>query len=103
MGLWHRLLGVFAWSSRLPRLSERLDARTQASLAASVKKLGPERRGWITLKEARMLFSSMDDQYAFGELDDEGKRAIASFSKSSEHPSDIEFRPVEGRVYFVRR
>ena len=37
-------------------------------------------RGWITLDEAASLFSPMDDQFAFGELDDEGKRIFAEFA-----------------------
>ena len=45
----------------------------------------------------------MDDQYAFGELDDDGKLAIASFSEMSDRRSDVQFMPVEGRIYFSRR
>jgi hypothetical protein len=43
----------------------------------------------------------MDDQYAFGEMDDQGKSALASFA--AEHKSDFQFMPVEGRLYFIRK
>jgi hypothetical protein len=46
------------------------------------------------------LFSIKDDQYAFGETDDEGRRGIESFA--AHHRAVINFMPVEGRVYFVR-
>jgi hypothetical protein len=56
--------------------------------------------GWITLAEARHLFSHMDDQYAFGEMDDAGKSNIGAFAAQSEHRSSVDIMPVEGRVYF---
>jgi hypothetical protein len=53
------------------------------------------------LKEAKDLFSEMDDQYAFGEMDDQGKRKIESFA--AHQKSDVEFMPTEDRVYFTRK
>ena len=50
--------------------------------------------------EARSLFSTKSDQYAFGEQDDAGRRNIESFA--AQHGAVISFMPVEGRVYFVR-
>ena len=50
--------------------------------------------------EARILFSTMGDQYAFGETDDDGRRKIESFA--AQHRSIINFIPAEERVYFVR-
>ena len=32
-------------------------------------------RGWITLSEARSLFSEFDDDYVFGEMDRQAGRA----------------------------
>jgi hypothetical protein len=57
-------------------------------------------RGWITFAEARTLFSTKSDQYAFGEQDDAGRRNIESFA--AQHRAAINFMPVEERVYFVR-
>ena len=62
--------------------------------------LPPEERGWITFADARTLFSTKGDQYAFGEADQDGRRNIESFA--AQHQSTINFMPVEGRVYFVR-
>ena len=53
------------------------------------------------MKEAKHLFSEMDDQYAFGEMDDNGKRNIESFA--AHQNSEFEFMPTEGRVYFNRK
>jgi len=47
------------------------------------------------------LFSPKGAQYAFGETDQDGRRNIESFA--AQHRSVINFMPVEGRVYFVRR
>jgi len=46
------------------------------------------------------LFSTKDDQYAFGEMDREGKRNIEAFA--AQHLCVVNFMPVEARVYFVR-
>jgi hypothetical protein len=45
----------------------------------------------------------MEDQYAFGELDDEGKRNLSEFAALIEHRSSFEFMPVEKRLYFTRK
>jgi hypothetical protein len=52
-------------------------------------------RGWIAIKEAVVLFSPKDDEYAFGELDEEGKSNLAASMRFA-------FMPVEGRLYFIR-
>jgi hypothetical protein len=49
------------------------------------------------------LFSSMDDQYAFGEMDNAGKTNLAEFAAESEHRSSFDIMPAEGRVYFTRK
>jgi hypothetical protein len=49
------------------------------------------------------LFSPMDDQYAFGEMDQVGRMRLAAFAAESNHRSDFDFMPVEGRVYFTRK
>jgi len=80
----------------------RLSATSASELSASIKGLPPGERGWITLPEAQRLFSPMDDQYAFGELDDQGKANLTAFAARSEHRASFDFMPVEGRIYFTR-
>jgi len=60
-------------------------------------------RSWITLSEARALFSPMDYRYAFGEMDEVGKMSLAAFAAESDHRSAFDLMPVEGRVYFTRK
>jgi hypothetical protein len=78
----------------------KLDGTTVATLARSLSALPPEERGWITFAQARILFSTKDDQYAFGETDEDGRKNIESFA--AQHQSAINFMPSEARVYFVR-
>jgi hypothetical protein len=37
-----------------------------------------EMPGWISSKEAKQLFPPMDDDYAFGEMDEAGRAARSS-------------------------
>jgi hypothetical protein len=78
----------------------KLDGTTEPALARSLLALPPDERGWITFAEARILFSTKGDQYAFGETDDDGRKAIESLA--AQHQFAISFMPLEGRVYFVR-
>jgi hypothetical protein len=80
--------------------ARRLDGRSKTLLAASIKALPYETPGWITNKEAKQLFSSMDDDHAFGEMDEIGKGDIADFAAHVTQRCSFEFMPVEGRVYF---
>jgi hypothetical protein len=83
-----------------PEAPVRLDPSSKPSLAASIKALSPGRRGWISMEEAAHLFSAKDAAYAFGEMDDDGNRNLASFAAAiPRHRFD--FMPVEGRLYFV--
>jgi hypothetical protein len=100
MSIWARLMSYFASGSNEAPSSRRLSASSETALAASMEGLLPGDRGWITFQDARDMFSALDDEYAFGEMDDDGKRNLASFAAS--HRADPDFRPVEGRVYFVR-
>jgi hypothetical protein len=52
------------------------------------------------LSEATRLFSNQQSEYAFGEMDEEGKLRISEFA--SECGCDYQFMPTEGRVYFVK-
>ena len=79
----------------------KLSAGTEDALAASIDGLLPGERAWITFEEGRALFSAMDDQYAFGELDEPGKLNLGAFA--ADHRVELDFRPIEGRIYFTRR
>jgi hypothetical protein len=80
----------------------RLDGRSATLLVASLKFLPDEEPGWITMKEARTLFSPEDDAYAFGEMDEAGKANLAAFASAS-GGFQFEFMPVESRLYFRRK
>jgi hypothetical protein len=82
-----------------PPKAKKLDGTTQATLARSLLALPPEGRGWIRFAEARTLFSTKGAQYAFGEMDQNGRRKIEAFA--AQHQSVINFMPVKGRVCFV--
>jgi hypothetical protein len=103
VGILARLKSLFASGSTEPPPPRRLSASSEAVLAASIKGLPPEERGWITFEEARRLFSSMDDQYAFGEMDKHGKLDLGFFAAQADHRAELDFRPTEGRVYFTRK
>ncbi len=81
--------------------SRRLDADSKTALASAIGQLLPEDRGWITLDEAGRLFSNMQPQYAFGEMDDEGKQNLEKFAR--EVSRQFEFWPNENRLYFSAR
>jgi hypothetical protein len=92
---------LFKGDAAAPSDAMKLDGTAEATLARSLSALPPGERGWITFVEARILFSTEGAQYAFGEADQDGRRNIESFA--AQHRSVINFMPVEGRVYFVRR
>ena len=93
MGLIRWLFGADAAA---PSDAMKLDGTTTAILARSLSALPPGERGWIAFTEARILFSTKGDRYAFGETDGN----IETFA--AQHQSVINFMPAEGRVYFVR-
>ena len=92
------LFSPAAPSSHLPRENS-TPATTPRSQHRS-KGLRPGERAWITFEEGRPLFSAMDDQYAFGELDEPGKLNLGAFA--ADHYVELDFRPIEGRIYFTR-
>jgi hypothetical protein len=49
------------------------------------------------------LFSTQEDQYAFGEMDEVGKQNLASFASGVDDGCLFEFMPVEDPVYFIRK
>jgi hypothetical protein len=103
MGSWTWWTSLFSQGSPAAPSTRRLDGRSKTLLAASIKALPHETPGWITNKEAKQLFSSMADEYAFGEMDEVGKSNIADFAAQVTPGCSFEFMPVEGRVYFIRK
>jgi hypothetical protein len=101
MGIWKTI--KVAFGSSVPPDARRLNAVDVFALSASLGALFDGERGWITLAEARNLFSPMDDQYAFGERDEIGRGNLATFAAQSENRSTVDLMPVEGRVYFTRK
>jgi hypothetical protein len=98
MGLMDQLKsGVRSPDEPLP--TRRLDGSTKESLAASIRMIPDEECGWITLKEAAILFSSEDDEYAFREIDG-GTQNLAVFV--AEESRRCRFGFVEGQLYFTR-
>jgi len=101
LGLFDRLKSAFGPQPGEPRSPPRLAAASEGGLAASLQRLPQQERAWITMQEARQLFSAADDQYAFGELDEEGKTRLSDFA--ARNGSGFDIMPIEGRIYFTRR
>ena len=91
---------LFGADAAAPPDAMKLDGTTEATLARSLSALLPDERGWITFAEARSLFSTKGEQYAFGETDEDGRKNIETFA--AQHRSVINFMPAEGRAYFAR-
>jgi hypothetical protein len=64
-------------------------------MGLSLQKLRSGERGWILMAQAAALFSHEKRQYAFGELDDDGKTRLAQFAarigrhRTSAPPKDV--------------
>jgi hypothetical protein len=101
MRAWDRLKSVFEPGGE-PRLPRKLDASDEDALSRSIGVLPVGERGWITMQETRELFSQARDEYAFGDLDEEGRLRIARFAAQRGHHCDVDFMPAEDRVYFTR-
>jgi hypothetical protein len=102
VGVWRSIKSIFAAPS-LPDPTEgwKLDGSAEGSLAQSMARLPAGGKGWITFAEARRLFSAMDADYAFGEMDKDGSRNLAAFA--AKHQSDVNFMPAQRRVYFLNK
>jgi hypothetical protein len=92
---------AFGGQSASPNDLPRLSGTSENTLAVGLRKLPAGERGWITLAEAARLFSSEQQDYAFGEMDEAGKARLEGFA--AEHRSLLQFMPTEGRVYFTRQ
>jgi hypothetical protein len=84
----------------MPESPRELDAGSVAALAAGVSRLRPREQGWIALSAGQRLFSAMQPDYAFGEMDEEGRASIAAFAGRA--GASFSIMPVEGRIYFTR-
>ena len=98
MGLMDQLKLLVRGSDE-PPATRRLDGRSKELLAASIKMIPYEERGWISLKEATILFCSEDDEYAFRGTDG-GMRNLASFV--AKETRGCRFAFIEGQLYFIR-
>ena len=87
MGITSLIGWLFGADAAAAPDATKLDGTTEVALARSLSALPPDERGWITFADARSLFSTKGDQYAFGETDDDGKKAIESFA--AQHQSVI--------------
>src|SRR5262249_5221419 len=96
MGIWKTIKAAFGRGTSTPPDARRLSAVDELALSASLRDLPVGERGWITLSEARALFSPMDYRYAFGEMDEVGKMSLAAFAAESDHRSAFDLMPVEG-------
>ena len=102
MGLFEQLRSTFSRGTTNPPDVRRLNASSESALAASVQSLPVGEKGWIALRDAWHLFSAVDEEYAFGEMDEDGRRRLEEFAVNPMHHSAIDLMPVEGRVYFTR-
>ena len=100
MGITNLIGKLFGGGAAAPPDATKLDGATEAALAGSLLALPAGERGWITFAEAAKLFSAERAEYAFGELDQDGKQKIEGFA--AQHRAAISFMPLQARVYFVR-
>jgi len=84
MGFFGKLFGA---DTPAPPDATKLDGITEAALTRSLSAWPQGERGWITFAEARNLFSTEGAEYAFGEMDQDGKRNIESFA--AQHGSKL--------------
>jgi hypothetical protein len=98
--MWRWIRKIFG-SAVTPADAPRMPATSERALSSSLQNLPLRERGWIRLSEAAHLFSPEEPDYAFGDMDDEGKRALAEFGADCR--CEYQFMPTEGRVYFRRR
>jgi hypothetical protein len=92
---------IFGTAGAQPADLRRLSAASEGALGSSLQSLRTGVRGWITLGEAAQLFSTQELQYAFGEMDEEGKTRLGQFA--AQYRCMPEFMPTEGRMYFTRQ
>ena len=102
LGLFDKLRAVFGGNAADPADARKLNASSENALASSIQALPVGEKGWISLRDAWHLFSRVQEEYAFGETDEHGRRHLEEFAANPMHHSAIDIMPVEGRVYFKR-
>jgi hypothetical protein len=100
MGLADWFRSLLGSSDATPADDPALSGTSKDALGASLDRLPPGERGWIALTDAARLFSTENAQYAFGEMDDAGKKRLAEFA--AEHRCAPDFRPTVARMYFEK-
>jgi hypothetical protein len=95
------LKNVFSYESFALPAAHRLDGRSRAFLAASFRPLRDGEPGWITMQDARKLFSLVEDSHALGENDKLGNANLAAFASALD--AQIEVAPSAGRLYLMRK
>jgi hypothetical protein len=103
LALFDKIKAFFGAGPLAPPDARKLAASSENELSTSLQALPIGEKGWITLRDAWHLFSQMDEEEAFGEMDDAGKRRLGEFASYSIHRSEINLMPTEGRVYFTRK
>jgi hypothetical protein len=98
-----KIKALFAGAGSTPRDVRKLAASSENQLSASLQALPAGEQGWISMRDAWHLFSQLNEDEAFGEMDDEGKRRLVEFAAYPVHRSEITFMPTEGRLYFTRK
>jgi hypothetical protein len=98
---WEWLRSLFGRPSREAEPEPRLDASSEEALSISLRRLSPGQTGWITIDEARRLFSpDSDNATALGMFDPNGTLALANFAAAAQHRSRA--HRIDGRVHFRR-
>ena len=83
MGITSLIGWLFGADAAAAPDATKLDGTTEVALARSLSALSPDERGWIRFAEARILFSTKGDQYAFGETDDDGKKPSSRLRRNT--------------------
>jgi hypothetical protein len=92
---------LFGLRGAEPADAPQLPAGSQAALRTALAGVRPGERAWVALPDAAKLFSHHHDQYAFGDMDEAGREALAQFAAQAGVAAD--FEPAQGRLYFARR
>lgn len=103
MNFLRKIALFFARPAITPQDAPKLAASSENELSASLQALPVGEKGWITLRDAWHLFSQVNEEEAFGEMDEPGKIRLAEFARYSIHRSEVNFMPTEGRLYFTRK
>jgi hypothetical protein len=100
MTWWRWLISLFHARHQEAGVGDiRLNAVSEAALGLSLRQLSPGQRGWITIAEARQLFSSERDGHGLTEWDEPGIHAVNEFAAQKRSTA----RRQGDRVIFTRQ